>query len=181
MTTISNSNNCKFNKTMGFQETLLHSSVKAWSRIITGKQMSLQQGGRRKISFKHRTRVSRGGNEKEQRDSEWTWVPSAGSSRENVVIFSSSKALHFPGIIRVSDSDSFSWNAGMTKGNPRGTIYWQGKKQVLCRLGVHSKRMTNTDAGTQTFGDASSWLESMDQVHRARGQSPYHQSACSQS
>lgn len=58
--TISNSNNCKFNKTMGFQETLLHSSVKAWSRIITGKQMNLQQGGRRKISFKQRTRVSRG-------------------------------------------------------------------------------------------------------------------------
>lgn len=44
----------------------------------------------------------------------------------------SSKALRFPGTVRVSDADSFSWNAGMSKGNPRGTIYWQGKKNKYC-------------------------------------------------
>lgn len=48
MATVSNSNNCKFNKTVGFQETLLHPSVKAWDRIITGNQASfLREEGKR--------------------------------------------------------------------------------------------------------------------------------------
>lgn len=132
--------------------------------------MSMQQGGRKKGH--HRTQVSRveEGNEKAQRDSQWTWVPSIVSSRQkgqlNLVNF---EDLHFPGMIRALDSDSFSWNSGTTKANPRMTIYWQGKIQVLCWLGVHNESMTHMAPCTQCSWDASSWLESTDQVHRALG------------
>lgn len=63
MTTISNSNNCKFNKTVGFQETLLHCPVAAWNRVITGNQLSLQQRGRRKnqLQTQNSRQRSRGG------------------------------------------------------------------------------------------------------------------------